>query len=91
MAQVGKIAARIKRYPLRVIGDSGFANAQVTKGGVRMNEVDAHCGSKLVKNLYLLGELLDVDGECGGYNLHWAFTTGYAAANAIAAEEKNDT
>ncbi len=91
LAQVGKIAARIKRYPLRVIGDSGFANAQVTKGGVRMNEVDAHCGSKLVKNLYLLGELLDVDGECGGYNLHWAFTTGYAAANAIAAEEKNDT
>ena len=63
---------------LHGVGD--FAAAQVTAGGIRCSEIDpATMESRLVPNLYVCGELLDVDGNCGGYNLQWAWTSGRIA------------
>ncbi|MGN1235269.1 MAG: aminoacetone oxidase family FAD-binding enzyme [Christensenellaceae bacterium] len=73
----------VKRFPLRMEGTLGFDYAQVTKGGVPMDEVTARLESKRQRNLFLTGELLDVDGECGGYNLQWAFASGAVAAREI--------
>jgi hypothetical protein len=71
-------------FTLPVIGNLGFDYAQVTKGGINLNEVTDELESKLIKNLFFAGEVLDVDGECGGYNLHWAFSSGSAVARSIA-------
>ena len=57
-----------------------FKNAQVTAGGVLTSEVDENLASKFNNNLYIIGELLDVDGICGGYNLHFAFASAYKVA-----------
>lgn len=66
------------RFPLLGVGD--FAAAQVTAGGIRCPEIDpATMQSKLVPGLFVCGELLDVDGNCGGYNLQWAWTSGRIA------------
>lgn len=73
----------IKGFPLEVIGCMGFDNAQVTKGGVCMDELDETLMSRKQNDLYLIGELVDVDGECGGYNLQWAFSSGAVAAEGI--------
>ena len=56
-----------------------FENAQVCAGGVDFSEVDENLQSVLQKNLYFCGEILNVDGKCGGYNLQWAWTSGYLA------------
>ena len=56
-----------------------LSNAQVCAGGVSCKEITANFESKLHSGLYLCGELLDVDGMCGGYNLQWAWTSGYIA------------
>ena len=59
-------------------------NAQVTAGGVPISEIDlSSMESKVEKNLYLTGEILDIDGICGGYNLHFAWSTALCAAEAI--------
>ena len=65
----------------------GFDYAQVTKGGVPLREVDGDLMSRKAEGLYLLGELLNVDGECGGYNLQWAFSSGAVAAASVAGRE----
>ncbi len=62
-----------------------FANAQCAAGGINTAEVDPHTmESKLVKGLYFAGEILDIDGICGGYNLQWAWSSGFIAGNAAA-------
>ena len=73
----------LKNFRLPVAGTLGFDYAQVTKGGIKTDEITDELESKLVKNLFFAGEVLDVDGDCGGYNLQWAFTSGMAAADAI--------
>lgn len=82
-----RLAACVKDFRLPVVGSLGFDYAQVTKGGVPLGEVDDDLMSRRVEGLYLLGELLDVDGECGGYNLQWAFSCGAVAAAAVAGRE----
>ena len=68
-------------WRLRVIGSLGFDDSQVTAGGIDLLEVeDKTLESKLVKGLYFCGEVLDVDGRCGGFNLQWAWSSGYVAA-----------
>ncbi len=62
---------------------SDFKNAQVTGGGVDISEVNNSMESKLFKNLYIIGELLDVDGLCGGYNLHFAFSSSIISCDDI--------
>lgn len=69
------IARAAKRFPLTVTGTLGFDHAQVTRGGVDFSDVTDGLESKLCPGLYFAGEILDVDGECGGYNLHWAFAS----------------
>ena len=61
-----------------------FDSAQVCAGGVDAGEVDIHTMmSNYCKGLYLTGELLDVDGMCGGYNLHFAWATGLMAGESV--------
>ena len=78
-----KIVQTLKNFILPVLGTLGFDYAQVTKGGINMAEITGELESKFVKNLFFAGEILDVDGDCGGYNLQWAFTSGMAVADAI--------
>lgn len=77
--QLEKLATAVKGFSLILTGYADFQSAQVTQGGVLLSEISEEMESNLVKNLYIVGELLDVDGRCGGYNLQWAFTTGYIA------------
>lgn len=79
----GALAEYIKAFPLEIEGKEDFREAQVTKGGIPLAETDENLMSKFCKNLYFTGEILDVDGECGGYNLQWAFTSAYCAAEGI--------
>lgn len=82
--KLAELAGAVKGYALPVLGTLGFEKAQATKGGVRMEELTARLESKKAAGLYIVGELCDVDGECGGYNLQWAFSSGACAADAIA-------
>lgn len=63
-----------------ILGVNTWEQAQTTSGGIPLKEVDPSClQSKLVKGLYFAGEILDVHGRCGGYNLHWAWASGFVA------------
>ena len=74
------LATIIKQMKIPVKAVSDFEKAQVTAGGVYLSEVNPDTmESEICKGLYLAGELLDVDGICGGYNLQWAWATGYLA------------
>lgn len=82
--QCRALLSALHAFSLPVCGTKGFENAQVTSGGVLTEEVDpATMESRLNPGLYLAGEVLNVDGPCGGYNLHFAFASGLCAANAI--------
>ena len=83
-----KIADEVKSLTLKVVGTLDFDYAQVTKGGVRLDEVDQNLMSKKVEGLYFCGEILDVDGLCGGYNLHWAFASAMQVAKSINDSQK---
>ncbi len=63
-----------------------FDQAQTTCGGIPLEEVGSDLQSKKVRGLFFAGEILDVDGKCGGYNLHWAFSSAMVAAKAAAKE-----
>ncbi len=78
------LATTLKNFSFEVSGTRPFKFAQATIGGVSLKNVDlSTMKSKLVNNLYIAGEILDVDGDCGGYNLQWAWSTGMLAANSI--------
>ncbi len=76
-------ARMVKAFTLTITGHLGLDSAQVTKGGIRMDEVDENLQSKKQKNLYFAGEILDIDGQCGGYNLQWAYASARCVAAAI--------
>ncbi len=78
-----EIVENIKKFPIKVTGTLGFDYAQVTKGGIPLTEVTEQLESKKQKGLYFAGEVLDVDGECGGYNLQWAFSSAVTVAETI--------
>ncbi|HHU56152.1 MAG TPA: aminoacetone oxidase family FAD-binding enzyme [Acholeplasmataceae bacterium] len=70
----------IKNYEFTVLDTYGFTNAQITIGGVNHKEVSPfNFSSLIVDKLYIVGEILDIDGKCGGYNLHFAWTSGFLA------------
>ena len=76
----GRLVAQLKRCDIRVSGSRGFDNAEVTAGGVSLDEVDSRTmQSRVVPNLFLAGEILDLDGFIGGYNFQAAFSTGFLA------------
>lgn len=85
-AQRRRMAGLLKGLELTVTGLRGFDEAVATAGGVDTSEVNPrNMGSKLVPGLYFCGEVLDLDGPCGGYNLQIAWSTGWAAGNGAAA------
>lgn len=90
--QLRQICSQIKSLRLTVIGTRSFEQAQVCAGGVTLSEIDpSTMESRISKGLYLTGELTDVDGICGGYNLQWAWSTGYLAGKSSAGiGEKHD-
>ena len=80
-----KMALNIMSLPFTAIGTNSFKDAQVTRGGVPAKELKKHSlESKKYPGLFITGELLDVDGFCGGYNLHYAWGSGIKAAKEIA-------
>lgn len=83
--EIINIAKFIKGWTFQITGTMPFRNAQVTAGGVDTKYFNSsNLESRLVKNLYATGELLDVDGDCGGYNLQWAWATGIIAGKSAA-------
>jgi len=76
---LNKIIKTIKQWKISIKATNPFQNAQVCCGGVDCKELQDTLESKKVKNLYFAGEIMDVDGVCGGYNLQWAWSTGYIA------------
>lgn len=89
LKQLNMVLQLAKRFPITVIDTNSYEQAQVTAGGVDTREVDAlSMESKLVPGLYFSGEILDIDGKCGGYNLYFAWATG-ALAGINAAEHGN--
>ncbi len=75
--------SHIKDFRLEVTGTKGFSNAQVTAGGILTDEFDNKTmESRLVKGLYACGEVLDIYGDCGGYNLQWAWSSGRLAGRS---------
>lgn len=74
-----------KHFKVEIEATNGFEQAQVCAGGVLTSEIsDRTFESKFTKDLYIIGELLDVDGICGGYNLQWAWSSGYLAGKYAA-------
>ena len=79
------LAANLKKVVLNVSGLRGFDQAQICIGGVRLAELDPlRLESRLAPGLFFAGEMIDVDGPCGGYNLQWAWTSGHTAGLAAA-------
>ena len=65
---------------MEIIGTNSYDQAQICAGGIDTREIDSNTmESKIVDHLYFAGEVVDVDGICGGYNLHFAWATGYMA------------
>ncbi len=70
----------IANTPFTIVGHDGFKNAMITRGGISLKEIEPKTmQSKMINGLYFAGELIDMDGPCGGYNLQWAFSSGYLA------------
>ena len=85
-AERERLLTALTRLPLPVTTDRGWNHAEVTAGGVPLEEINYRTmESKLVPGLYLIGELLDCDGRIGGFNFQWAWATGYLAGSAALA------
>ena len=78
--EIYKIIEILKEWKFEVIGHNSWQQAQSTAGGIKLSEVNPKTLESLkVKGLYFAGEILDVDGDCGGFNLQWAWSSGYTA------------
>ncbi len=73
----------IKRFKVNVVGTDSFDKAQVCHGGVSLDEIDYTFSLKKYNNIKVIGEILNVDGDCGGYNLAFAFISGYIGGSSI--------
>lgn len=77
---IEKLTQLLNSWSFKIIGNKGWGQAQVTAGGVNTKEVNKKTmESKILEGLYIVGELLDIDGDCGGFNLQWAWSSGYVA------------
>jgi hypothetical protein len=83
-----KVFSLCRDLKVTVTETNGFKNAQVTAGGILLSEISEQFESLKSHGLYFTGEILDVDGICGGYNLQWAWCSGYTAGNAAAKAQK---
>ncbi|MCM1513422.1 MAG: aminoacetone oxidase family FAD-binding enzyme [Anaeroplasma bactoclasticum] len=80
----------IMHYPLHIVGDYGFERSQITLGGVDLREVNTNLELIKYPHAYVIGELLDIDGICGGYNLHFAFASAKLVARHIVWQQKEE-
>ncbi|MDF1883931.1 NAD(P)/FAD-dependent oxidoreductase [Sulfurimonas sp. SAG-AH-194-C21] len=79
-----KIISLLAWTPLTVNGHDGFRLAMITRGGISLKEIDPKTmQSRLIKGLYFCGEIMNLDGPCGGYNLQWSFASGYMAGKLL--------
>ena len=86
--EVYKLAHTLKNLEFSVSGYKDEDSGQITCGGVDTDEINpSTMESKKIKNLYIIGEIMDVDGDCGGYNLQWAFSSAYSCAMSIIKKE----
>ena len=82
-----KLIKTLAWTPLTVIGHEGFKNAMITRGGIELKEIDSKTmQSKIVEGLFFCGEVVNIDGPCGGYNLQWSFSSGYLAGKIASIE-----
>ncbi|MFA5576452.1 MAG: NAD(P)/FAD-dependent oxidoreductase [Tissierellaceae bacterium] len=78
--EIRSIADLLTSWEFKVIGSQSWGQAQATAGGISTDQVNKQTmESKIVDGLYIVGELLDIDGDCGGFNLQWAWSSGYVA------------
>lgn len=82
--KVDELMRQYRSFIIHISGVNSVQNAQVCAGGVSIKQVSTELESELVKGLYFAGEVLDVDGKCGGYNLQWAWSSGYIAGRNAA-------
>ena len=88
--QLSGLIENCKRLTVHVTGTKSFEQAQVCAGGILTRDIDNRTmESKLVPNVYFAGEVVDIDGTCGGYNLQWAWSSGYVAGAHAARRVKN--
>ena len=84
MDDLPRVCRAVKQFALRVEGVMGMDCAQVTAGGIRTEDFDPQTlQSRLCPGLYAAGEVLDIDGDCGGYNLQWAWASGRLAGKLL--------
>ena len=82
---IAKMITAFKDFSFDITGSRSFDAAQICQGGVSLEEVDSQfMQSLLCPGLFFAGELLDVDGKCGGYNLQWAWSSGHLAGTSAA-------
>lgn len=80
--EIEKVASILKEWEFDITGSQSWQSSQVTAGGVHVGEIcEDTLQSKFVPNIYFAGELLDIDGDCGGFNLQWAWSSGYVAGH----------
>jgi len=72
---INKLIYVLKNFSIEIVGTKDFENAEVVSGGVALDEIGSNMQSKFVKGLYFLGEMIDIDGDRGGYNLHFAWSS----------------
>lgn len=78
--QKDKLVQLLAWTPLTIIGHEGFKSAMITRGGISLKEIDPKTlESKLIRGLFFCGEVVNLDGPCGGFNLQWSFSSGYLA------------
>ncbi len=83
-SQLTQLVNQLKEWKVPITDTHSFEHAQVMAGGIDTKEIDpVSMESKLIKGLYFAGEIVDVDGTCGGYNLQWAWSSGHAAGTHI--------
>ncbi|MCH5256306.1 MAG: aminoacetone oxidase family FAD-binding enzyme [Lachnospiraceae bacterium] len=82
-----KIESLYRQLTVSVCATNGFENAQVSAGGIPAEELTGDLESKLIPNLYFAGEIVDIDGICGGYNLQWAWSSGAIAGRTAATKQ----
>ena len=80
---ISKLVSVLKSFEFKVIGNTGFVNAQATSGGADLSDFNDCLMSKKCVGLYAVGEVLDVDGDCGGYNLQWAWSSANTVCNGL--------
>lgn len=87
--EIRALVQTMKGLSFEIEGTRNYKFAQVTAGGISADEIDFNTMASLkAENLYITGEVMDVDGDCGGYNLQWAWATGYIAGESVSRKEE---